>query len=173
MKTTQLIAGTLAGSMIFASLVFGASNAVAQSSAAANEDQAQRKADTSALSREKAQLKLDEKTLRSDTRSGRMAAESPDEEKIYRDRQAVSGARKDVAGDKPGSLQSESDTASLRRENEISNADARRWAADSKSGRMAAESPDAEKVYRDQQTVEGEENAIATDRARLKADQKN
>jgi hypothetical protein len=102
-----------------------------------------------------------------------MAAESPDEEKIYRDRQAVSGARKDVAGDEPDSLQRKSDTTTLRRENEISNADARRWAADSDSGRMAAESPDAEKVYRDQQAVKRQENAIATDRARLKADQKN
>jgi cobalamin biosynthesis protein CbiG len=173
MKTTQVIAGALAGSMILTSLVFAAGNAVAQAAAAINEDQGQTKADASALARERVQLQLDEQTLRRDTRSGRMAAESPDEEKIYRDRQAVSGARKDVAGDEPDSLQRKSDTTTLRRENEISNADARRWAADSDSGRMAAESPDAEKVYRDQQAVKRQENAIATDRARLKADQKN
>ena len=111
---TQLFAGALAGSMILASLVFAAGNAVVQSTAAVKEDQAQTKADASALARERAQLKVDEKTLRADTRSGRMAAESPDEEKLYRDRQAIKGEEKDLARDKPGSLQRKADATSER-----------------------------------------------------------
>src|ERR1700712_5645078 len=72
MKTTQVIAGALAGSMILTSLGFAAGNAVAQSTGAVKEDQAQTKADDSALARERAQRQVDEKTLRADTRSGRM-----------------------------------------------------------------------------------------------------
>jgi hypothetical protein len=173
MKTTQVIAGALAGSMILTSLGFAAGNAVAQSTGAVKEDQAQTKADDSALARERAQRQVDEKTLRADTRSGRMAAESPDEENVYKDRQAIRGEDKDIAGDKPGSLQRKSDTAALRREDENANADAQKWAADTDSGRMAAESTDAEKVYRDQQAIRGQENAITADRAKLKADRKN
>src|SRR5438105_11206424 len=99
-----------------------------------------------------------------------MAAESPDEEKIYKDRQAVSGEDKDIAGDTARSLQRNSDTTSLRRENENAKADAATWAADARSGRMAAESTDAENVYKDQQAITGQENAITADRAKLKAD---
>jgi hypothetical protein len=172
MKTTQVIAGALAGSIILTSFGFAAVNAAAQSTAV-KEDQAQTKADASALARERAQLQVDEKTLRADTRSGRMAAESPDEENIYKDRQAIRGEKTDVAGDKPGSLQRKSDRTALQREDESSNADAQKWAADTTSGRMSAESTDAEKVYRDQQAIRGQENAITADRGKLKADQKN
>jgi hypothetical protein len=172
MKTTHLIAGTLAGSMILASLGFAAGNAFAQSTAAVKEDQAQSKADGSALARDRARLRSDETTLGTDIRSGRMAAESRDEEKVYKDRQAIRGEKKDLAGDKPGSLQRKSDATALRRENENLKADANTWAADARSGRMAAESADAEKVYRDQQGIKGQETAITADRADLKSDQK-
>jgi hypothetical protein len=173
MKTTQkVIAGALAGAIILVSFGFAAVNAAAQSTAV-KEDQAQTKADDSALARERAQLQVDEKTLRTDTRSGRMTAESPDSENVYKDRQAIRGENKDIAGDRPGSLQRKSDRTALQREDESSNADAQKWAADTTSGRMSAESTDAEKVYRDQRAIRGQENAITADRGKLKADQKN
>ncbi|MEA3155504.1 MAG: hypothetical protein QOK44_3093, partial [Betaproteobacteria bacterium] len=116
MKTKQLIAGTLAGSMILTSLGFAAGNAFAQSTTAVKEDQAQSKADDSGVARERARLQVDQKTLGADTRSGKMAAESPDSEKVYRDRQAIRGEKKDIAGDKAGSLQEQSDRTALQRE---------------------------------------------------------
>lgn len=51
----------------------------------AKEDQAQLKADQSSLAREKAQMKMDEKTLKAGTKSGKMAAESKDAGKVYKD----------------------------------------------------------------------------------------
>jgi len=168
MKTTQVIAGALAGSMFLTSLSFAA-----QSTGAVREDQAQTKADASALARERARLRLDDKTLGADTNSGRMAAESPDGEKVYKDRQAIRGEKNDIARDKPGSLQERSDKSALQREEETLKADANTWAADAKSGRMAAESADAEKVYREQQAIKGQQNAIGADRRKLNADRKN
>jgi hypothetical protein len=44
--------------------------------------------------------------------------------------------------------------------------------ADKKEGKMAAESKDAEKVYKDKQAVKGQQKDIAADKANLKADQK-
>ena len=44
--------------------------------------------------------------------------------------------------------------------------------ADTKEGKMAAESKDAERVYKDQQNVKGEKKDIAGDKANLKAEQK-
>ena len=171
MKTTQLIAGALAGSMMLTSLGFAAHDAVAQSTAAVRPDRAQTKADTAAIARERAQLRLDEKTLGADINSGKMAAESDDSEKVYKDRQTINSQRKDLARDKPGSLQQKSDRSALRRENENFNADAQKWATDARSGRMAAESRDAEKVYRDQQAIKGQEKASAVDRRKPGADQ--
>jgi hypothetical protein len=173
MKTTQLIAGALAGSMMLTALGFAAGNALAQSSAAVREDQAQSKADTSARARERAQLRLDEKTLGADINSGKMAAESDDSEKVYKDRQTINSQRKDLARDKPGSLQEKSDRSALQREQETLKSDANAWAADAKSGKMAAESTDAEKIYRDQQAIKGQGNAIAADRRKLNADRNN
>jgi hypothetical protein len=100
MKTKQLIAGALAGSMILTSLGFAAGNVLAQPTAAVKEDQAQSKADESALARERARLRADEKTLRADTESGKMAAESPDGEKVYKDRRAIKGEANDITTDR-------------------------------------------------------------------------
>jgi cell division protein FtsL len=173
MKTMHTIAGTLAGSMILTSLVFAAGNAVAQSAAAVKEDQVQTKADDSALARERARLRVDERTLGADTRSGRTAAESPDEDKVYKDRQAIKGEKSDLAGDKPGSLQERSDRNAVQREQANLKADTNTWAADARSGKMAAESTDAEKIYKDQQAIKGEKSAITSDRAKLNGDRKN
>ncbi|MBS0303327.1 MAG: hypothetical protein JSR16_14340 [Proteobacteria bacterium] len=41
---------------------------------------------------------------------------------------------------------------------------------DRRHGRMAATSPDGEKIYVDQQAIKGQEQAIADDTARVKAD---
>jgi hypothetical protein len=173
MKTMHTIAGTLAGSMILTSLVFAAGNAVAQSAAAVKEDQVQTKADDSALARERAQRRIDQKALEADTRSGRMSAESRDEERIYKDRQAITGEKSDLAGDKPGSLQERSDRNAVQREQANLKADTNTWAADARSGKMAAESTDAEKIYKDQQAIKGEKSTITSDRAKLNGDRKN
>jgi hypothetical protein len=74
---------------------FVSGNAFAQS-AATKEEKAQMKADESALAREKAQSKADQKALKADSKSGKMAAESPDAEKVYKDKQAVKGQKKDI-----------------------------------------------------------------------------
>ncbi len=44
--------------------------------------------------------------------------------------------------------------------------------ADKAEGKMAAESKDAEKVYKDKQAVKGMKKDIETDKANLKADEK-
>jgi hypothetical protein len=46
-------------------------------------------------------------------------------------------------------------------------ADTAKLKADSASGRMAAESKDAEKNYKDQQAIKGEKTDIASDKAKL------
>ena len=50
-------------------------------------------------------------------------------------------------------------------------ADQKTLKADTNEGKMAAESKDAEKVYKDQQNVKGQEKVISSDKANLKADQ--
>ena len=44
-----------------------------------------------------------------------MAAESKDAERVYKDQQAIKGEKKDIAADKPGSLQMKSDKAALQK----------------------------------------------------------
>lgn len=60
----------------------------------------QMKADKTALQRSLKRLEHDEATLKSDTASGRMSAESKDAMKVYTDGQAVKGENKDIAADK-------------------------------------------------------------------------
>ena len=84
---------------------------VTTQSPAVKEDKAQMKADESALKREKAQMKSDQKTLKADTKEGKMAAESKDADKVYKDKRDIKGEKKDIAGDTAGSLQMKSDKA--------------------------------------------------------------
>lgn len=60
----------------------------------------------------------------------------------------------------------------MRREEKQLKTDQKTLRADTKAGKMAAESADAEKVYKDGRYIKGEEKEIAADKAKLKADQK-
>ncbi|MBS0294128.1 MAG: hypothetical protein JSS01_16585 [Proteobacteria bacterium] len=131
------------------------------------EDAAQLKADEASLARERVQDAKDVKTLKSDKAEGKMAAESKDSMRVYRDKQAIKGEKKDMAADHKGSLQSKEDKTELKQDKGKLKADARRQRRDDKHGRMAATSPDAEKVYKDQQAIKGQEKAIAEDKAKL------
>jgi uncharacterized membrane protein YkoI len=170
MKTKQLLAGALAGTVALAPLAFAAGATPAQLSAAVKEDRAQLKADDSALARDEARLRADQDTLRADTRSGRMSAMSDDAEKIYKDRQYVEGQEKDIARDNPGSLQMKSDREALRSEERRLAFDQTTQRSDARAGRMSAMSDDGERVYRDRQAVKAEERQILADRAKLTAD---
>lgn len=99
MRKAQVIAGMLAGAMMLSSLGFTAGHALARSPLAAREDQAQLKADRQALAREQAQLRKDEQTFRSDKLSGKMAAESPDSYRVYKDEQAIKAQEKAIGAD--------------------------------------------------------------------------
>ena len=134
------------------------------------EDAAQLKADEASLARERAQQTTDAKALKSDKAGGKMAAESKDSMRVYRDKQAIKGEKKDIASDREGSMQRKVDKTELKHEKAKLTADQRRQQRDDKHGRMDATSPDAEKVYQDQQAIQGQERAIAADKAQLKTE---
>ena len=79
-------------------------------------DSLQTQVDKQELQRDKGQLDRDESKMRSDHRHGRMSAESADSMRVYRDRQAVRGERRDIAGDKLGSGQRRADKVALAEE---------------------------------------------------------
>ena len=133
------------------------------------EAQLQLKADHAALASERQQLKTDKTTLKADTRSGRMAAESKDSEKVYQDQQAIKGEKKVIAADAPDSLQLKEDKSALASAQRQLKADRKTLGTDSKYGKMAAESKDAESIYKDQLAVKGEKKDIAHDKAKLHA----
>jgi len=156
--------------LISAVFAFSAVTASAHSSLSAK-DRAQLAADNASLQREITRLDADETGLKADTASGRMSTESKDSFAVYRDQQYVSGEKKDIASDKPGTMQMKSDKAALQRETgQLKLAEAT-LKADTREGKMAAESPDAEKVYRDRQAIIGELKDIDADKANLKADE--
>lgn len=144
----------------------------AQPSLAVNEDAAQLKSDKAALQRQLKRLEADEARLKSDTASGRMSAESKDAWEVYQARQAVKGEKKDIAADKAVSLQMKSDKATLQRQIKRLEVAEARLKADTREGKMAAESKDAQKVYQDQQAIKGERKDFAADKAKLKVDEK-
>jgi hypothetical protein len=150
----------------------GSGVAMAAQSLTAKEDAAQLSADRAALQRQLKRLDADEARLKADTKSGRMSAESKDAMAVYHDQRFIQGEKADIAKDKTGSLQINVDRKALKRQIHKLEMDEARLKADNKSGKMAATSPDAEKIYRDQQAVSGEKKAISADEARLKADQK-
>ncbi|MGB3287640.1 MAG: hypothetical protein WBA83_00040 [Burkholderiaceae bacterium] len=152
-----------------ATFALTAGPAVAGPSIARQEAQLQLKADQAGQASEQLKLKADEQTLKADTRSGRMAAESPDAEKVYRDQMYLKGEKKDLAADKSGSLQMKEDKTALASDRQQLKMDRTMLAADTRSGKMAAESKDADAVYNDHQYLRGEKKDIAADKAKLEA----
>ena len=141
---------------------FALSAAAAQPSLSVKEDTMQLKSDKASLQREVKRLDADEARLKADTASGRMSAESKDAFVVYQARQSVSGEKKQIGIDKE---------ALQRQIKRLELAEAR-LKADTEGGKMAAESKDAEKVYKDQQNVKEEKKVIVTDKSKLKADEK-
>jgi hypothetical protein len=146
--------------------------AVAQPAPAVREDAAQLTSDKASLERQIKRLEADEANLKSDTASGRMSAESKDALKVYTDKHAVKGEKKDMIADKSGSLQMQEDKAALQRALKRLNSEEASLKTDTASGRMSAESKDAEKVYKDRQAGQGEKKDIAADKSKVQADQK-
>ena len=68
--------------------------------AAEKPDSLQLNSDQAALQRDKLQLAADSKTLKADTRAGRMAAMSPDDENVYQDEQAIEAQQHVIALDR-------------------------------------------------------------------------
>jgi hypothetical protein len=136
---------------------------------AVKQEQVQLQEDKAELQRDELQLTADLKRLKADSKEGRMAAESKDDKIIYDDRQFIDGEIKDIAADRPGSLQKESDMAALKSEKEKLRTDVGTLKADTKSGWIAAESKDAEKVYQDRQAIKGEKMDIVADMRKLEA----
>lgn len=155
-----------------AAFAFTAVTATAASSIAVKEDAAQLQSDKAALQRQLKRLEADEATLKSDTASGRMTAESKDAYAVYTAKKAVTGEERDIAADKNASLQMKADKAALHRQIKRLEVAEAKLKADTAEGKMAAESKDAEKVYKDQQAMKGEKKGIAADTANLKTDQK-
>lgn len=100
-----------------------------------------------------------------------MAGESKDSMRVYRDQQNLKGIKKDIARDRPASAQLKEDDQFQKAEQAKLRTDARRLTRDAKEGRMAATSPDAEKVLHDKQAIKGQEKAIAADESKLRKDQ--
>jgi len=115
------------------------------------EDRAQLNADLASLASERAQLSTDTQARKADKAEGKMAAESRDSMRVYRDRKAVRGEAKDLRADQPGSLQSKMDRKDRKQEQAKLTTDEQRLKNDRAHGRMVATSPDGEKIYRDQQ----------------------
>jgi hypothetical protein len=153
-------------------LAFVAVTAIAQPSLAVKEDQAQLKADKAALQRQIKRLEADEARLKTDKAEGKMSAESKDAYEVYRAKRAIKGEAKDIIDDKAFSLQMKADKAALRRQIKRLVVLEARLKTDKAEGKMAAESKDAERVYKDKQAVKGEKKDIATDKADLKKDEK-
>jgi hypothetical protein len=166
---------TIALSLLLATGPFaGAAFAMAPATSAApavspvKEYMAQLKSDEAALFAKERQWKADEAKLKADSAAGRMVAQSPDAQRVYEDRQAIKGERKDIAADRPGSLQLKADKLALRGEEKQLAADRARLRADRLDGKMAAQSKDSEKAYDDLQFIHGEKKDIAADRVELK-----
>lgn len=134
------------------------------------EDRAQLNSDLASLAMERAKLSADTQTLKADRAEGKMAAESRDSLRVYHDRQDIKGETQDLRADPARSLQAREDRMELRHDRTQLKRDEQRLRHDSHHGLMAATSPDAERVYQDRLAIAGQERAIATDTAHLKAD---
>lgn len=156
---------------VAAALALASLTAAAQPAAAVKQDALQLKADQEALQDELRQLKADEAKLESDAASGRMSATSSDSYEVYLDRRAIAGEKKDIARDRPGSLQMKTDREALDRQVAQLRLDEKHLKSDAAEGRLAATSPDAQRVYDDRRAIKAERIQIAADRARLQADE--
>lgn len=156
---------------VAAALALASLTAAAQPAAAVKQDALQLKADQEALQDELRQLKADEAKLESDAASGRMSATSSDSYEVYLDRRAIAGEKKDIARDRPGSLQMKTDREALDRQVAQLRLDEKHLKSDAAEGRLAATSPDAQRVDDDRRAVKAERIQIAADRARLQADE--
>jgi cell division protein FtsB len=136
------------------------------------QDAAQLQADEAALQRQVKRLESDHATLEADTASGRMSATSEDAYQVYSATKAVSGEKKDIAADEPGSLQLKADKAALDRELRRLDAAEARLKADTAEGKMAAESADSERVYQDRQALKAEEAQVTDDVRKLGLDER-
>lgn len=153
-------------------LALSSVTAAAQPAAAVKQDALQLKADKEALHGELRQLKADEAKLESDAASGRMSAMSSDSYEVYLDRRAIAGEKIDIARDKPGSLQMRADREALDRQVAQLRLDEKHLKSDAAEGRLAATSPDAQRVYDDRQAIKAERIQITADQARLRADER-
>ncbi len=143
---------------------FATVTATAQSTMAAKESAAQLKSDKAALHRQLKRLETDEARLKSDTAAGRMSAESKDAYEVYKAGEAVKGEKAAIADDKAASVQMSADKAALQRQLKRLELAEARLKADKSEGKMAAESKDSEKVYKDKQAIKGEKKDIAADK---------
>ena len=164
--------------MVAAVLALGAVSAAAQTTLPVKEDRAQLASDKSALQRQITRLEADEARLEFDTNSGRMSAESKDSYEVYRARHAVKAEEKQIAADKTAAfqmkaakLQMKADKAALHRQVRRLELAEARLKADTREGKMAAESKDSTRVYQDGRIIKGEKKDIAADNAKLKTDQ--
>lgn len=158
--------------IVTATLVaFASVAASAATTTATQEDSAQLKADQSSLMREEAKAAQDEAKLHKDKQEGRMAAQSKDSMRVYHDQQNLKGIKKDIASDHPASAQLKEDRKFQQTEQAKLKTDQQRLVRDRKEGRMAAVSPDEEKVYHDRQAIKGQKKAVAADEANLRKDQ--
>lgn len=157
--------------LISAVFAFSAVTAFAYSSPLVKGDQAQLASDKASLQREITRLDANDASLNADSASGKMSAESKDAFAVYKDQQYVAGAKKDIAADKPGTLQMKSDKTALHRETRQLKVAEATLKTDTREGKMAAESPDAERVYRDRQAIIGQLKDIDADKATLKTDE--
>ena len=153
-------------------LALAAGAAVAKPFSLVDQDKAQIRADEHMLSAAQAKLHSDVATLRADTKEGRMAAESKDAERVYLDPQGIKGERKDITADKSGSVQMKEDETALAREEHKLDTDTKNLKADTEEGKMAAQSKDAERVYKDRQAINGARKDFTSDKAQLIADEK-
>ena len=181
--------------VITAAMIFATVTAIAQPSKAVKADNAQMAvqmaAEKASLQRALKRLEADEAALKADTASGKMAAESKDSLNVYNDQQDVKGAKKVITDDKSkmqadkkagkeGNAQMKaqmqaqmaSDKAGLQRVLKRLEADEATLKADKASGKMAAESQDSIKAYKDQQDVKGVKKVIADDKTKMQADTK-
>lgn len=154
---------------VAAILALGPSLALAQITPR-QEDRAQLNADLASLALERAQLSTDTQARKADHAEGKMAAESRDALRVDHDRLAIQGEAMDLKADQPGTPQRRMDRADRRQEQAQLKTDEQRLDQDRQHGRMAATSADGEKIFQDRQAIKGQEQAIAHDTARLKAD---
>lgn len=153
--------GKLGALAIAVALAFGSIGASAQTSLDIRQDRLQLQADKAALKRQLKQLDADEKALKANTASGKMSAQSKDAIEVYRAKQAVEGARENLADNASAAAQMKADRAGMQRQLRRLDIAEARMKADKASGKMAAESKASTAASKDMQAVKGSMKAVA------------